>query len=591
MADSVATDGQSLASQDPGTQAMFQAVYGNDAGTQWVDQHNAAVGSPAAAAQTAANTANPGTTINTGTNANDVQIAQIQAQSASNQQAQAAQAAQIADQQVQAAAAATAAANAQDFAEKVNEFNQTHALALQQFGLSQTQAASGEANQVASTFGFASPGNGSPGSATSSIQAGTPTLANLQQQFNQLVQAAGLTGQFQGQQTQQAQQQAFQQALALAQLTGQYNAPTAPSAPGAAAGAGAQAAMPTAADFAKLPQTVQDQYNQYNNGNGAAKWVQDATAAVQAATQSAQQSAPAAGPVATDTTGGGGAAATGGTQTLAGQLQAFNEQLQQAQLAMQQQAQQASLSGLQANGTPTESTQQFNTTTASDMAKLASTLTGPADYFQYLTSLNNGNSIISGLNGSQAPQPAFSTPAGPTQPQSLQNILGSLAQGGSISGITPAGSPQAPMPDKSGATTASPMMVGANNAMSPTGTGMGGSGNGSDTATSGGALSPAGSTGGTTSGTGISIPGFESFGSLPHPQQINPVNWDSLGSTGQQFMLGAYSAAGYDPNSVQSMINATRPAGQYASAGSGAASPSSGTTQFAPQAASQGAFG
>lgn len=55
-------------------------------------------------------------------------------------------------------------------------------------------------------------------------------------QFNEnlTISQAGLTGTFQGQQTQQAQQQAFNQAQAIAGMTGYWNAPGAPTAAGAA---------------------------------------------------------------------------------------------------------------------------------------------------------------------------------------------------------------------------------------------------------------------------------------------------------------------------------------------------------------------
>jgi hypothetical protein len=439
-------------------------------------------------AQQQATPAAPAATASTGTNANDVQIAQIAAQtaaaqlaaqqqqnsttnaSAAQQATVAQQGAALADQQAQAAQAATAAANQQDFAQAVSEFNQNHALALQQFGLTQ-QA----------------------------------------QQFTQAVSTAGLTGQYNGQQTQAAQQQAFNQATTTAGLTGQI----AGSGDLASAAAKWQAANSAAGNpnthteqFASQPASVQAQYGY-----------------------------------------------TAPQQTLAGQ------------------AQQAALSGLQANGTPTEATQQFNTSTASDMAKLASSLSGPADYFKYLTSLNNGNSILGALNTGSSPMPAFGA-TGQQTPQSLQNIFSSLGMGGSAAGATPA----AGQPAAAGGPVAAGGTPGATGAMPAA------AGSTSTTPGTGGTTAA-----GTSTSTGVTIPGFESFGSLPQPHQINPVNWDSLGPVGQQFMQGAYAAAGYDPNSIAGMVNATRPAGQYANASGGQSSAgSNGNTISAP---STGAFG
>ena len=60
-----------------------------------------------------------------------------------------------------------------------------------------------------------------------------------------------------------------------------------------------------------------------------------------------------------------------------------------------------------------------------------------------------------------------------------------------------------------------------------------------------------------TGSSGLSVPNTNVL--LPYPHQINPAVWDSLGTTGQQFLMGAYSAAGFDPNEALSQINATRP--------------------------------
>lgn len=61
---------------------------------------------------------------------------------------------------------------------------------------------------------------------------------------------------------------------------------------------------------------------------------------------------------------------------------------------------------------------------------------------------------------------------------------------------------------------------------------------------------------------------------LPAPNKINGPNWMNLDSNTQQFLLGAYQAAGYDPNDILSQVNAGLPqfkapaAGGVASGGS-----------------------
>lgn len=134
-----------------------------------------------------------------------------------------------------------------------------------------------------------------------------------QQVFTQGVTAAGLTGTYaapssyppgtwltdpktgqygqvgaNGQVTTYPSQAAAQAAgLAPAQLP-------APAAPQGAVPQGAAPGMPSLADFNNLPPATQATYAQYNGGvaGGAAKWLQDATAAVQ---QAGGQAAPASG--------------------------------------------------------------------------------------------------------------------------------------------------------------------------------------------------------------------------------------------------------------------------------------------------------
>ena len=46
------------------------------------------------------------------------------------------------------------------------------------------------------------------------------------------------------------------------------------------------------------------------------------------------------------------------------------------------------------------------------------------------------------------------------------------------------------------------------------------------------------------------------------PWQVNPMVWDSLGSTGQQLSLGFLEKAGWDPNDWVRQLNQSRPIGQ-----------------------------
>lgn len=50
-------------------------------------------------------------------------------------------------------------------------------------------------------------------------------------------------------------------------------------------------------------------------------------------------------------------------------------------------------------------------------------------------------------------------------------------------------------------------------------------------------------------------------GAVPLPHQINPNVWDSLGTTGQQMMLGIAAKQGWDPAEFEKQLNASRPTG------------------------------
>lgn len=148
-------------------------------------------------------------------------------------------------------------------------------------------------------------------------------------------------------------------------------------------------------------------------------------------------------------------------------------------------------------GQITEQGREFNVNTASDLAKLASSLTGPANYYQYLQALNGGNSIINNLyqGGGQAGGGQVGSTGGT---QSLDNILGQfgLSSGQLTGGVLPTG------------TYAAPNMGGNN---------------------------------GTSTGSQASSLG------LPPPNQIQPTAYNNLSPSGQQFVQGAYQAAGYNP--------------------------------------------
>jgi hypothetical protein len=121
-------------------------------------------------------------------------------------------------------------------------------------------------------------------------------------QFNQnyLISEAGVTGTYQGQQTQQAQLQAANIAAQQAGMTGYYQAPVQPVNPNA---------------FYQQDAATQALYNQYHGANAAADWARDATAALQ------QQAA--AGP---------------GVPTMAREQQTYAQQMGVASLASQLQA-------------------------------------------------------------------------------------------------------------------------------------------------------------------------------------------------------------------------------------------------------------
>jgi hypothetical protein len=77
---------------------------------------------------------------------------------------------------------------------------------------------------------------------------------------------------------------------------------------------------------------------------------------------------------------------------------------------------------------------------------------------------------------------------------------------------------------------------------------------GLDSPTVGNVLAQLGIGGGTLQTTAAST-------RVPLPYQINPGVWDSLGTVGQQMVLSAAEAAGYDPTEFVRQVNAARPVG------------------------------
>lgn len=350
---------------------------------------------------------------------------------------------------------------------------------------------------------------------------------NWQQQFQTTVGA--LTGQYNGQPTLQAQQDAQQNALGAANLTGWYYQPQTLN--GTSTGAsGASSGGSTPLSGYPAGTVVRTASNQFGvvNANGTITPGDASNPTIFAAIQgntgiatipdSAFSGATAAATPAPTAGGTGPNGSPGGNpiQTLAGQQQQANltGMFNGAPTPAYQQelsniaAQIGQLTG-QYNGAPTEAAREFNVNTQSDLAKMASSLTGPSNYFQYLNAQNAGNSILGNLYSGQA-MPQGGAPVGNTMPQSLNNILGGL--------------------------------------------GLGTSGQSADW-TNGG-YAPG--TTSTTSNGQVNLP--YGMGTMPTPNQIQPTAWNSMSPSAQQFLGGAYAAAGYDPSSITGAIASETPA-------------------------------
>lgn len=344
------------------------------------------------------------------------------------------------------------------------------------------------------------------------------------------------------------QQQNFSQATTTAGLTGYYTPPTTPGTPGGTS--------PLAGQYTP-GQVVRDA----NTGamgvvgaNGAVTPGDASNQTIYQATQTpgAIYTVPDASFSAATAAGAPGASTPGQpTQTLAGQQQAFQQALDAAGLtgsyngnqtqAAQLQAanivaQQAGLTGTY-GGSPTEAAREFNASNSLAQGQLGQTYLSQAAQFAASNPFALSNYMYGAQQGG-APQfiqnllsNVHQSAAGPVQGQAptavnttdLQN-----AMGGGSGGVGPASNPMTGgfagtvMPDKSGVAGGNPMTVGANNAMSM-GTGMGGSGNGSDIGPSGAALSPQSGfmPGSANAATGFGPNGFAQTGAAQ--QGINQV--------------------------------------------------------------------
>lgn len=416
--------------------------------------------------------------------------------------------------------------------------------------------------------------------------------------------------------------------------------------------------------FSSLPQSIQQNYYNSRGGDWNAAmqgWVQDSNSAIMQANPNAQDITKAGTP----------------QETLQAQGQMFGEANQlgteYGQYYSPMMPGQTAQPGVNTPrvGQITEAGREFNVNTAGDLAKLASTLTGPADYFKYLQALNGGNNILQNLytGAGQPPGGAVGSTGGA---QSLDNILsqfglssqqltggvlpnGTYGQMVGVNGQQPPGSipngANVPlgMPAGGGAPSISgtPTSGGSSNGGSFGGFGGGGVPNGTPNGTpgwgasqgstgtstasgvaaptsqwspdsgmaAGGVLSAGGATagggynmggmtappngggsfggfspgsggGGVTGGTGgvagssSGVTGGSRF-TLPPPNQIQPSAYNSLSPSAQQFVQGAYQAAGYNPQDLNWFMNAATPAATSTSTGVAGGGTAGMSTHFA----------
>lgn len=495
------------------------------------------------------------------------------------------QAAQLADQQQQRALAATTAANKQTFDQNVSEFNQTHALALQQFGLSQQG-----------------------------------------QQFQQGISAAQLTGQYNGQPTLAAQQ-------LMAQLTGQYN--------GQPTEAAREFNINTQSDLAKTAAGLSgpaDYFKYLTALNGGRSIINNLTngqampagGAPVGATQPQSlnnilqqlglggtpvtpSGAPATPPVGTTNAPNGASSSSTGTSApntdmsrfMSGSVapnatssaipngqtgQSSNGQLMPgttsefsgAQQAFNNAAGQGGVQTAGQRGTnitgydPTTGQLTFNynfltnkpravfglydNTTGQFVAdpsnaQQGATSAGPVQAGNWMSypyySGSNGTGTFSGLTGANAIDPTHSYAIRIALPMEGGGTGSSMEMPVSGQQIMALQRQQA-APQSSSTPAASAMTAGTASTQQPN----------------------------TNTGSGVALP--YGMGQLPYMNQIQPTAYNSLSPSGQQFIQGAYAAAGYDPADLQrSILSGTPATGQ---------APSSGSSSYA-NTSSQSLFG
>jgi hypothetical protein len=354
--------------------------------------------------------------------------------------------------------------------------------------------------------------------------------------------------------------QAQANALSASQATGMYQAPTQISAPGTDAFGN---------KFQDLDQATQMAYFYSNGGDWTAamnKWVADTKAAVNA------QAAANGNPLVGQPGGLGGPSAP--TETMAAQQQYFNQAQQLAQTYGQYytpgapgqagqagtnapQAGQQTLAGQQQQWQQGFSQEQFQQQAAQSYLQLLSQLQGPADYGQYLKVLGSTPSGIQGLVGAAAGQylPGGGSTGAAPQQQTLGNLVGAATGGISqMPGYQPWMQQGANQPMQAqGAGGQNQYQQTYQNLMNAY-NGQGGTGIGSNAATStptqGGAASPGGQN-------------YQDFMAtaqgLPPPSQIAPQSFNAMAPSQQQLLGSMYSNRGYAKGDINSLYQQSLP--------------------------------
>jgi hypothetical protein len=356
------------------------------------------------------------------------------------------------------------------------------------------------------------------------------------------------------QQYQQMNTQAQQNALATSQATGMYATPSQIYAPGTNAAGGT---------FQTLDQATQQAYFYSNGGDWTAamnKWVADSNAAIAAASPGGQLPNQAGTP----------------QETLQAQNQYFNQAQQYAQTYGQYyapgapgqagvagtnapQAGQQTLAGQQQAFSQNLQTQQFQQQSAQQYLQLLSQLQGPADYGQYLKVLGSTPGGIQGLVGAAAGNyiPGGGSTGVAPQAQTLQNLVGAAT--GYPGGQASQGGQGGQQFDMTQLPGYQSWMAGTGNqsayaqSLAAAASGQAGSGYGSNPA-------------GQQSGTGSASPGgmnYQDFlataQGLPAPSQLAPQSFNAMTPSQQQMLGSMYSNLGYAPGDINAMYQQSLP--------------------------------